>query len=81
MVAPKKGDSNPTESIILRQIISDAAHALPTSRVEDPDLALIVGLWDRLADECKRRLIEIVRANPPSHVDEDEFDEIDERGG
>jgi hypothetical protein len=35
------------------------AHALPALRVEDPDLALIVGLWERLTDECKRRLIEI----------------------
>jgi len=33
---------------------------------------------DRLVDECKRRLIEIVRANTPT-LDEDEFDEIDER--
>jgi hypothetical protein len=54
---------------------------LPTSRVEDPDLALIVGTWDSLADECKRRLIEIVRANLPTQGDVDEFDEIDERGG
>jgi len=35
---------------------------LPTS---DPELAFIVGLWDRLADECKQRLIEIVRENLP----------------
>jgi hypothetical protein len=27
------------------------------------DLAFIVGMWDRLADECKRVLIEIVQAN------------------
>jgi len=56
------------------------AHTLPTSHVEDPDLALIVGLWDRLADECKRRLIEMVRANMPRQCDADEFDEINERG-
>jgi len=30
---------------------------------EDPDLALIVGIWDRLADEWKRVLIEMVRSN------------------
>jgi hypothetical protein len=30
------------------------------------DLAFIVGPWDRLADEIKQRLIEIVRANLPS---------------
>jgi hypothetical protein len=37
------------------------AHALPTSHVEDPDLALIVGEWGRLPDGCKRQLIEIVQ--------------------
>ncbi len=41
------------------------AHALPTSHVEDPDLALIVQLWDRLADECKQRVIEMIRASLP----------------
>jgi hypothetical protein len=54
------------------------AHALPTFRVKDPDLALIVGLWDRLTDECKRRLVKIARASRRSRVDQDEFDE---RGG
>ena len=39
---------------------------------------MIVGLWDRLADECKRRLIEMVRANMPRQYDADEFDEINE---
>ena len=39
-----------------------------------------VGLWDRLADECKRQLIEMVRANMPRQCDADEFDEINERG-
>jgi hypothetical protein len=42
------------------------SHALPTFSGEDPDLALIVGLWDRLADQIKARLIEIVKANMPS---------------
>ena len=55
------------------------AHAVPTSHVEDPELALIVGVWDRLADECKQRLIEMVRANMPRQCDADEFDEINER--
>ena len=55
------------------------AHAVPTSHVEDPDLALIVGVWDRLADECKQRLIEMMRANMPRQCDADEFDEINER--
>ena len=53
------------------------SHALPTS---DPDLALIVGLWDRLADQIKRRIIEVVRANLPRQCDADEIDEINERG-
>jgi hypothetical protein len=66
------GDSGPHQGSL--------AHALPTSRPEDPDLAFIVGLWDRLTDECKRRLIEMAQANSPSRVDEEEFDEIDERG-
>ncbi len=38
------------------------SHTLPTS---DPDLAFIVGTWDRLANECKARLIEIIRENLP----------------
>jgi hypothetical protein len=25
-----------------------------------------VGLWDRLADECKQRLIEVIRENLPT---------------
>src|SRR4051794_27275669 len=37
------------------------AHTLPTFSTADPDLAFIVGVWDRLTAECKRRLIEIVR--------------------
>ncbi len=43
------------------------AHALPTCQVEDPDLAFIVAGWDRLADGCKRVLIETARANLPKH--------------
>ena len=39
------------------------SHALPS---EDPDLAFIVGLWDRLADQCKARLIEVIQENLPS---------------
>jgi hypothetical protein len=61
---PDKGDRTDQETL---------AHALPTSRVEDPDLALIVGLWGRLTDECKRRVIEIVQADPPSNVDADDL--------
>ena len=33
-----------------------------------PDLAFIMGLWDRLADECKARLIEVIRENLPSET-------------
>ena len=29
----------------------------------DSDLAFIVGLWDRLVDECKACLIEVIRDN------------------
>jgi hypothetical protein len=36
---------------------------LPTSQIADPNLALSVGMWDRMADEIKARLIEIVQAN------------------
>ena len=50
------------------------SHALPTS---DTDLAFIVGLWDRLADECKQRLVEMVRANLPTLG---VLDETNERG-
>jgi hypothetical protein len=40
-------------------------HTLPTFPSEDPALAQIVGLWDRLADEIKARLIDIVQENIP----------------
>ena len=39
------------------------SHALPTS---DPDLACIVGLWDRLADQIKARLLDVIRENLPT---------------
>ncbi len=42
------------------------SHALPTLHTEDQDLALIVGLWDRLADQIKTRLIDIIKENVPS---------------
>jgi hypothetical protein len=50
----------------LRPVSGPLAHTLPTSHVEDPDLALIVGVWDRLADEIKRRVVEIIVANLPT---------------
>jgi len=37
---------------------------MPT-QFDDPDLALIVGIWDRLAEDFKRRLIAIIRENLP----------------
>jgi len=37
-------------------------------------------VWDRLADECKRQLIDVVRVNLPTQVVVDEFDEFNERG-
>jgi hypothetical protein len=39
------------------------AHALPTFPTDDPVLALIVGVWDQLPDECKRVLIETAQAS------------------
>jgi hypothetical protein len=39
-----------------------------------------MGVWDRLADECKRRVIEIVRADLPALGTVDEIDEFNERG-
>ena len=50
----------------LRRNQSSLAHALPTFPIEDLDLALIAGVWDRLADECMRVMIEVVRANLPT---------------
>ena len=38
------------------------AHALPTFSTADPDLALIVEVWDRLMDECKQQMIAMARA-------------------
>jgi len=40
-----------------------------------------MGVWDRLADEVKRRLVEIIEANLPAQGAVDEIDEFDERGG
>jgi hypothetical protein len=40
------------------------------SQTEDPDLALVVGIWGRLADEIKQRLIEMVRAKLPTRGEE-----------
>ena len=40
---------------------------MPTG-TEDPDLALIVGIWDRLAVDFKRRLIAIIRVEISKHV-------------
>jgi hypothetical protein len=59
----------------LRQEPQPAAHTLPTSHVEDPDLALIVVVWDQLADGVKRWLLEIIEANLPAQGAIDEFDE------
>jgi hypothetical protein len=41
-----------------------AARALPT-QILDPDLALIVEIWDHLAVQCKRRLIAIIQEHLP----------------
>ena len=55
------------------------SHALPTPQAEDPGLAFIVGMWDRLADECRLALIEAVRVNLPVLSDVYEFHERHER--
>jgi hypothetical protein len=70
---PKVGGSNPTGRACLTTTYDESpthqdslAHTLPTFSTADPDLALIVSVWDRLADECKRVLIEMVYANLPT---------------
>jgi hypothetical protein len=55
-------------------LVPSSTHAL------DPDLAFIMEMWDRLADECKQRVFEMVRAKLPRQCDADKFDEINERG-
>jgi hypothetical protein len=58
-----KGDlPNRSKGRGLRQVSQPLAHALPTFSTADPDLALIMGVWDRLTDEIKARLIEMARA-------------------
>ena len=42
---------------------------------QDPDLAFILGVWDRLTDECKRRLLEIIKANLPAQGRENRLSE------
>ena len=71
---PKVAGSNPAGRASVPTTYDDSgshqeslAHALPTSHAEDPDIALIVGLWNRLPDECKQRVIEMVRANTPGN--------------
>jgi hypothetical protein len=58
----------------------DSAHALPTFSTADPDLDLILSVWDRLASETKCRSVEMVHANLPTRGDVDKSDEIDEGG-
>ena len=38
------------------------AHALPTSHDLDPDLALIVGVWDRLPEAVRAGIVAMVKA-------------------
>ena len=63
---PKVTGSNPVGCNDLRSHQRPLAHALPRFPVEDPNLAMIVGLWNRLTDQIKRRIIEVVRANLPT---------------
>jgi hypothetical protein len=39
-----------------------------------------MGVWDRLADGVRRRLVEIIEANLPAQDAVDEIDEFNERG-
>jgi hypothetical protein len=50
----------------LRPVSEPLAHTPPKFYVEDPDLALFVGVRHWLGDEIKSRVIEMVWANPPS---------------
>ena len=56
------------------------AHTLPTVQAENKDLAFIMEVWDRLADECKRVLIEMVRSDLTVKGGVDELHEVDELG-
>jgi hypothetical protein len=49
----------------LRPDSMSPAHTLPTPHTLDPDLAHIVGVWDRLAEEVKETLIRLVNENMP----------------
>jgi hypothetical protein len=51
------------------------AHTLLTSHVEVPDLALAVGLWNRLTSPTKHRPIGVVEANLPTQRAANQFDE------
>ncbi len=48
-----KGEATHQESL---------AHTLPTSRGEDADLALIVGVWDRLPEDVRAAIVAMVKA-------------------
>ena len=48
------------EILIVTRLPTPCPH--PTS---DPDLAFIVGIWDRLANECRAKLIEVIKENLP----------------
>jgi hypothetical protein len=41
----------------------------------DPDCAEVAAAWDRLADDCKRRLVQIVQDSLTTKATSDEFDE------
>jgi hypothetical protein len=42
--------------------IAPLSHTLPTSDGQDPELALIVGAWDRLPQPLKAGIVAMVRA-------------------
>jgi hypothetical protein len=57
-------------SLVVNEVAADQECRLHTLLTSDPDLAFIVGLWDRLADECKARLIEVIREHLPTESTE-----------
>ena len=70
MIAPMADPQKPSKNQGKDTGFPPHSHALPTSHEvsgnQDPDLVRIVASWDRLADEIKDRLVEIVQANLPT---------------
>jgi hypothetical protein len=65
--ALKRDQYKLSNGIGLRLETGPLAHNLPTTRdgldIQDPDLAQIVCMWDRLTDDAKRQIMAIIEAN------------------